>query len=245
MHAFAILTVTSAEHANILIRDGLNICEARVRPTKQKVEPVQCMKCRNWGHFAGDCLASEDTCSTCRGKHCTNTCQNRRTLWCITCKSADHASWDRNCPKFSRCCYKMDKRNPKNNMPYFPTEQEWSQMVRPNRINMDERFPGMYAVNSLPLNGTRQPDKGPWKPRGRSNAPSLWNAARQESRPAERTKCSYPNTIPVDRDSRQAESRPGNNMVPDIYKHPNWMDEIVDHFTTITTNIGQATLRAG
>jgi hypothetical protein len=40
MHAFAILTVTSTEHANILIRDGLNICRARVRPTKQKVEPV-------------------------------------------------------------------------------------------------------------------------------------------------------------------------------------------------------------
>jgi hypothetical protein len=47
MHAYAILTVTSADNANILIRDGLNICGARVRPTKQKAEPVQCIKCRN------------------------------------------------------------------------------------------------------------------------------------------------------------------------------------------------------
>ena len=39
-HAYAIVTVTSAEHANILIRDGLNICRARVRPTKQKTEPI-------------------------------------------------------------------------------------------------------------------------------------------------------------------------------------------------------------
>jgi len=61
----------------------------------------------------------------------------------------------------------------------------------------------------------------------------------------ERTECSYSNTIPVDRDSRRAESRLGNNTVPDIYKCPNWMDEIVDHFTTITTNVGQAALGAG
>jgi hypothetical protein len=47
----------------------------------------------------------------------------------------------------------MDKRNLENSMPYFPTEQEWLQMVRPSRIDMDERFPGKYAVNSLPLYG--------------------------------------------------------------------------------------------
>jgi hypothetical protein len=46
MHAFTILTIISAEHANILIRDSLNICRNRVRPTKQKTEPIQCMKCR-------------------------------------------------------------------------------------------------------------------------------------------------------------------------------------------------------
>jgi len=72
----------------------------------------------------------------------------------------------------------MDERNPENSMPYFPTEQEWSQTVRPNRINMDKRFPGRYTVNSLPLYGTRQPDKGLCKPRGRSNAPPPQNAAR-------------------------------------------------------------------
>ena len=105
MHTYAILTVTSADYVNILIRDGLLVCGARVRPTKQKLEPIQCMKCRNWGHFAGECLASADTCGTCRGKHCTNACQNRDKCWCVTCESDDHASWDRNCPEFSRRCY--------------------------------------------------------------------------------------------------------------------------------------------
>ena len=57
MHAYMIVTVASAETANILIRDGLIICGTRVRPTKQKAEPIQCMKCRNWRHFAGECPA--------------------------------------------------------------------------------------------------------------------------------------------------------------------------------------------
>jgi hypothetical protein len=79
-HAFAILTITSAEYANILIRDGLIICSTRVRPTKQKFELIQCMKCRRWGHFAEECLAGEDTCGTCRGQHHTNACQTREKL---------------------------------------------------------------------------------------------------------------------------------------------------------------------
>jgi hypothetical protein len=71
----------------------------------------------------------------------------------------------------------LDKRNPENSMPYFPMEQEWYQLVRPSRIDMDEWFLGTYTVNSLPLYGTRQTDKGPHNLRGRSNAP-LWNAVR-------------------------------------------------------------------
>jgi len=45
-HAYTIITLTSADSANILIRDGLVICSTKVRPTKQKHEPIQCMKCR-------------------------------------------------------------------------------------------------------------------------------------------------------------------------------------------------------
>jgi hypothetical protein len=39
-HAYAIITTTSAEYANLLIRDGLIICSTRVRPAKQKFEPI-------------------------------------------------------------------------------------------------------------------------------------------------------------------------------------------------------------
>jgi len=73
-HAYTILSITSTEYANILIRDGLIICATRVRPTKQKFKPIQCMKCRKWGHIVGECLASGDICSICRGQHYTNAC---------------------------------------------------------------------------------------------------------------------------------------------------------------------------
>jgi hypothetical protein len=46
MHAFAILTATLVNIANKLIRNGVNVCGSHFRPSKQKVEPIQCIKCR-------------------------------------------------------------------------------------------------------------------------------------------------------------------------------------------------------
>ena len=76
-HTFAILSISSADCANLLIRDGAIICNTRIRPTKQKFEPMKCMKCRRWGHFAGECPADEDVCGICGGKHRTSSCQNK------------------------------------------------------------------------------------------------------------------------------------------------------------------------
>src|SRR5260221_12854778 len=104
MHAYAIFSVTSASSANVLIRDGLNICGTRVRPKKQKQEPIQCMKCRLWGHFAMECLADKDTCGTCGKEHRTNECKNKDKTQCVSCGDNTHASWDRYCPKFMRRC---------------------------------------------------------------------------------------------------------------------------------------------
>jgi uncharacterized protein YoxC len=245
-HAFAILTVTSAEYANILIRDGLLVCGARVRPTKQKLEPIQCMKCRNWGHFAGECPASVDTCGTCGGKHRTNSCQNRDKRWCVTCESADHASWDRNCPEFSRRCYMLDERNPENHMPYFPTEQDWSQMTCPDRITLDECFPGRYAVNSLPIYGTRQPNMGPREPRERSNAPPPRNASKRGNWHTEKVERTFPNTIPIDRDNRPHAGRPDKVAAHDLPEQPSWMEGVKEQLTSkLFTNDGQDALGAG
>jgi len=92
IYAYAIITLTSTNSANILIRDGLVICSTKVRPTKQKHEPIQCMKCRRWGHLAAECPSEKDIYGNCRNEHCTNTCRNRNEPYCMACKDGSHAS---------------------------------------------------------------------------------------------------------------------------------------------------------
>jgi len=151
--AYTILALSSADSANLFIRDRMNICNAQVRPKKQKAEPIQCMKCRRWGLFASDCQADKDTCRTCGGSHLTNTYTNKGHIYCVSCSDKTHASWDRTCPEFSQRCTIQDKRNPENAMPFYPTEHDWTLTVRPHRIPLDEHFPGRYTVNSLPTTG--------------------------------------------------------------------------------------------
>jgi len=99
---YIIISLSTADSANLIIRDRMNICNARVRPKKQKAEPIQCMKCRKWGHFVSDCQADKDTCGTCRDTHHTNACTNKGNVYYISCHDKTHASWDRACPKFNR-----------------------------------------------------------------------------------------------------------------------------------------------
>ena len=152
----SVSTVASADCANLLIRDGMNICGAKVRPKRQKNEPVQCMKCRCWGHFATECQIKGEKCGTCEGTHCTNACNVKGKLYCVSCDNNSHASWDRNCPEFMRCCAIYNDRNPENSMPYYPTDQDWTLTTCPERIPMELRYPGKYAVNSLPATNRRK-----------------------------------------------------------------------------------------
>jgi hypothetical protein len=89
---YAILVIVLVDIANKVIKDGLGICGSLIRPLKQKCKPVQCMKCRRWGHFTEKCLESEDTCGTCGGKHHTNVCSNSGKHHCISCTVDSHAS---------------------------------------------------------------------------------------------------------------------------------------------------------
>ena len=207
-HAYAILTITSVDVANKLIKDGLGICNSMIRPLKQKQEPTQCMKCRRWGHFADKCLETEDTCGTCGGKHRTSTCTSRDKRHCVSCGSGAHASWDRSCPDFIRRCALIDKRNPDNSMPFFPAEQDWTYVTRPNRIPMCDRFPAAYAVNSIPVAGPRttQRRKGP-APQGK---PSSGN----------------PNLIPVPPKNRYGAREPGE-LADDAEGIPEWIRELL------------------
>jgi hypothetical protein len=136
--------------ANRLLKDGMYICSTRTYPKRLKYEPKQCMKCRRWGHFASECHATSDTCGTCGGEHATRDCEESDKRYCISCRSNDHASWDRACPEFQRKSAQFDEMHPENALTYFPTEESWTLNARPERIPLDDRFPSKYAVGSLP-----------------------------------------------------------------------------------------------
>ena len=193
-HAYAIFSLASIDVANTLIRDGMIICGTKTRPKKQKREPIQCMKCRLWGHFATECQAEANTCGTCGEAHRTNHCTNKEKRHCVSCGGNTHASWDRNCPEFIRRCTIFDERNPQNAMPYYPTEHDWTLAIRPERIPLDMRFPGKYAVNSIPVTAGKHAGQ---------TSKSQGKDTRRE--PAKKSHRENPNLIPLVRSREEGE----------------------------------------
>ena len=161
--AHAIFIFKDVTIANQCIRDGLYVCGLRIRPSRLKHEPLQCMKCRKWGHFANACLASVDTCGTCGEEHRTSECTNKGKTYCVSCKSDEHASWDRDCPEFQRRCAQYDENYPENNLTYFPTHEDWTLTPQPNRYQFQEKFPSRFGVTYLPppRQSNRMPATGP------------------------------------------------------------------------------------
>ena len=155
--AHAVFTVNNAEVANWIIKDGIDIFGTRPKAEKTKQEPTQCLKCRGWEHKAQDCTADKDVCGTCGDNHRTSTCNNKSSVYCASCKTNDHASWDRACPEFIRRCAIYNERHPENNMVYFPTEQDWTLTTRPDRIPLEERFPKHFANNIIPVTNCKSP----------------------------------------------------------------------------------------
>ena len=149
--AYTTISLSSASEANRFIRDEMYICSARTYPTRLKYEPKQCMKCCKWGHFSSDCHATVDTCGTCGENHVTRECKDSSKRFCVACKATDHSSWDRMCPEFQRKSVQFNEMHPENVLTYFPTDESWTLMARPDRIPLEERFPSRYAVRSLPL----------------------------------------------------------------------------------------------
>ena len=130
----AVFSFLSPEAANQVLTQGLFVCQKKVYAEKCKKEPLRCLKCHGWGHMACDCLAQHDTCGTCVQRHRMDTCMNIAHPHCISCGTAGHASWDRSCLVFVRKCSDMNNRLDKNNMPYFPTSEAWTQVREPPKM---------------------------------------------------------------------------------------------------------------
>jgi hypothetical protein len=194
--AHATLTFNSVDAANRAIKSGIDICGVRVRVERTKQEPLQCLKCRGWEHKAQDCDTQLDICGTCGKDHRTNDCNNKGILYCVSCKSDAHASWDRTCPEFLRRCDICNDRYPENNMVYFPTDQDWTLTSRPSRIPVQERFPKRYAVNSLPVTGRNPPRPTVRLPP--NNSPKTTPSPRTQAHP-QQGQSTQEGTDPIDR----------------------------------------------
>ena len=129
--AHAIFSISSPVIANQIIKQGIYVNRECLRAYKDKKEPLRCLKCQEWGHIARTCKAQIDTCGTCADNHRSSTCPSEKPPYCVSCKSTDHPSSSRKCPEFIRKCQELNARTPENTMPYFPTEEEWTQVPLP------------------------------------------------------------------------------------------------------------------
>lgn len=134
--AHLLLTFISADAANRAIVNGLTICNRRCRVERTKREPIRCLKCQGWNHYAKDCLEEDDKCANCAGPHRTRSCMSSDKK-CVSCKSNDHTSWSRKCPTFLRKSDEFDSRNPDNSLQFYPTAESWTWTAtdRPTRVS--------------------------------------------------------------------------------------------------------------
>jgi len=124
--AHLILSFTDVNAANRALANGLTICHRRTTVEKIRKEPVRCLKCQQWNHYAKECIADHDTCGNCAERHRTNQCPDHTRRKCASCSSADHASWSRECPTFKRKVDECNKRNPENSLPFIPSDEPWT-----------------------------------------------------------------------------------------------------------------------
>jgi hypothetical protein len=123
--AHLLLTFSDANAANRAITNGLLVCNRKCQVERTRREPIRCLKCQGWNHFARDCVVEKDTCGNCAGSHRTSSCQVDERA-CVSCKVNDHASWSRACPTFTKKIAEFNSRNPDNSLQYFPTADAWT-----------------------------------------------------------------------------------------------------------------------
>lgn len=122
-----ILKVTDATEANRMITLGMYVANKKLTVEKCNVDPVRCLKCQGYNHFAKECVVNHDICGHCgeRG-HRTSACTNTTKVHCTSCNMDDHPSYDRYCPTFLRKVADKNSITPENNLPFIQTDEAWT-----------------------------------------------------------------------------------------------------------------------
>lgn len=124
--AHLIVTYTNADAANRAISNGLYVCNRRCYAERVKRDPIRCLRCQGWNHFAKECKEEHSTCGNCARSHRTSECPTPEERVCASCEVEGHASWSRECPTFLKKLNELNSRNPENTLQFIPTADPWT-----------------------------------------------------------------------------------------------------------------------
>lgn len=184
--AFFILRCKQGKVANKILLSGITWRGDHLRAKRNAKEPSRCYRCQRYNHRAAQCNAEKVACGICGGEHRTTECQNQHTKWCVSCSSNSHSSNDRECPTFLRRCDAYDKRYPENQLPFFPTEEEWTWAPEPQRFvfvsapsvnhprRADREGPPPMRQGTLPFHPTNKTPRN--RPQSHQQPPPLHGA---------------------------------------------------------------------
>jgi hypothetical protein len=160
--AHLILTFNDVDTANRALTNGLLIFHSKVQVDKVKKEPIHCLKCQKWNHYANECMAKEDTCSNCAEPHRSSQCPNPLKRRCVSCNTDNHASWYRECPIFLKKMNDCNTKHPENVLPLIPSNDPWTWNQGEYATTFNKRFNHREFANHWgfkPPNKQRPPNE--------------------------------------------------------------------------------------
>lgn len=214
--ASLLLYLSEPKAANKLISSGAVIANKRVQASKTIKEELRCFHCQEFRHIAAKCQRLVDdpedspTCGKCAEKHATKEC-SATTLQCANCNAPRHASNDRNCPTFLKCCDTLNKRALTNLLPFFPTDEDWTWLDEPSNAPKWRPAPRVNARSTKVA--SRQTQMTEWVSRSAHNTNQIPLGATQRWDPQPFPVNPYPNP-PEDNDLFEGFdfSQPSNNI---------------------------------
>lgn len=161
--AYLMLTISGVEQANRALR-GLTILGRKIIVRRELIEPKRCAKCQSYdGHFARECPAQHDTCTTCAGQHPTSQCDVRDPgmYGCACCAVSGHAAWDRTCPAFRAKVRAHVSRRADSGFRFFVTNNPETWVEEEQELAHAPPPPTVWSQIQHRLDGLEAAQQGP------------------------------------------------------------------------------------